>query len=291
MDTSWADWQIVHAAWNEGSFSAAADALGLGQATVSRRVARVEEALGTPLFTRHRSGLQPTAAAEAMRPHLEALAAAALAAHRAIDGLESEASGLVRIAAAPGVCADLMPALVLRLAQSHPRIRLEVLADIHARDLDRREADLAVRSMPTDRGDLLVRRIGSTTGGLYATPALLAGLPEGYTLPDVPLVGWSEDLAHIPIARALAAISPRPPVFATNDYLVLRAAVVAGLGATLLSSIEARGMQLQAVETGLPDFPAMPFFLVVHRALRHVPRVAVVIDAIDALAAEAFDQG
>lgn len=285
MDITWTDWQVVRAALAHGSFTAAAEALGVGQATVSRRVAAVEESLGHRLFDRHRHGLEPTAATRRLAPHLEALATAADGAARAVEGLEAEAAGEVRIAAPPGLSVDWMPRLALRLAESHPSIQLTVLADITPRDLDRREADIALRMMATERGDLLVRRLITVRGGVFATPAYAERVGPSPRLEDLDLIGYSADFAHIPLAGFIDSLGARIPL-RSNDYLVQRAAIVAGLGAGLVSVHEARALGLVPLEVRLPIEPEGTVFLVVHRALRHVPRVAVVIDAIDALVAE-----
>ncbi|MCA9494160.1 MAG: LysR family transcriptional regulator, partial [Myxococcales bacterium] len=291
MDTTsnWDDWRLVHAAHAHGSFTAAAAALGLGQATLSRRIARAEERLGHRLFDRHRTGLVPTPALRALLPHLEAMASATLGADLAADGLEAEASGVVRVAAPPGMCADWLPRVALRLRESHPRVTLEVLADIRARDLDRREADLAVRAMPTLRGDLLARKVLTVTGGLYGAPALVATLPARPDPATLPVVGWSTELADIPLARFLDQLFPEP-VLRTNDYLVLRAAVVAGVGVSLFGHDEAAHLGLVPVDVPLPVAAGMDVYVVVHRALRHVPRVAAVLEAVDAVVAEAAER-
>jgi DNA-binding transcriptional LysR family regulator len=286
----WSDWQVVHAASTHGSFTAAADALGVGQATVSRRVAAVEQALGQVLFDRHRTGLVPTAAALRLRPHLEALATAAHGAARAVDGLEQEARGEVRLAGPPGLCVDWIPELATRLARTHPNLHLCVLADIEPRDLDRREADIALRMVPTDRGDLLVRRLLQARGGLYASPAYRDRLPAGFTLADVAVVHYSDDFAHIALDQLLRSLGARTAL-RSNDYLVQRAAVQAGLGAALLGEGEARSLGLVPLGLPLPVEAVASLYLVVHRALRHVPRVAAVIDAIDALVAELPPEG
>ena len=282
MDESWDDWRIVHAAWAHGSFTAAAEALGMGQATVSRRIARIEEALGHVLFDRHRTGLVPTEAALALRERLEGLVAAAHGLSSALEGLDREPAGIVRIAAPPGICVDVLPELALRLRQSHPQIQLEVLAGIPEHDLGRRHADLAVRFMPTTNPDLLVRRVATVRSGLFAAPSLLASFSASVAAHQLPLVQWSDSFGDIPMARAIDQLGG-PIVMMANDYLVLRAAVVAGVGASLLSAREAHTYGLREVPVDPPVWPELPLYLVVHRAMRAVPRVAVVIDAIDAL--------
>lgn len=286
MDGSWDDWRFVHAAWEHGSFTAAAEALGVGQATVSRRVAQVEEGLGHALFERHRTGLVPTAAARALRPHLDAIAAAADGATRALAGLEAEPAGVVRITGTPGFCVDVLPRLARRLLESHPAIRLEALSDMDVRDLERREADLALRLAPTSHGDLLVRRLAALQPDFYASPELLARLPGRVPLSQVPFVQFTEAMAHLPTARMVERVTEVPASFQSNDYLALRAAAAAGLGAILCSAQEARWLGLVPVPHDLPPLQARPVYLVVHRALRHVPRIAVVVDAIGQLMAE-----
>lgn len=278
----WTDWQVVHAAWTEGSFTGAAAVLGVGQATVSRRVAQVEEALGHVLFDRHRTGLVPTAAARRLRPHLEALSTAAHGAARAVEGLEELARGEVRVAGPPGLCVDWMPIVARRLAEVHPEVTLCVLADIEPRDLDRREADVALRLVPTRRGDLLVRRLLELRGGMYGTAVYRDSLGPDATVEELDIVHYSDDYAHIALDGYLRSLGARS-VFRSNDYLVQRAAVVAGLGAGLMGDLEARVLGLVPLDVALPGELTSPLYLVVHRALRHVPRVAAVIEVIDEL--------
>jgi len=282
-DDDWDDWRVVQAAWAAGTFSAAAEALGIGQATVSRRVARAEEALGHTLFDRHRSGLRPTAAARALRPHLVAMAEAARGARRAVEGLEVEPEGRVRVAAPPAMCVDWLPRLAVWLQDRYPRVRLAAVAGVEAADLSRREADLALRMMPSDDDELLAWRVATLRGGVYAAPSLVEQLPEPCAVADVPLVAWSDRFAHIPVARALAAWSSRPPSFTANDHLVIRQAVCAGLGASVLGELEAEALGLVEVPAPTPEVSGVPLFVVVHRALRGVPRVAAVIEAVEAL--------
>lgn len=280
----WSDWQVVHEAREAGSFTEAAARLGVGQATVSRRVARLEERLGVALFDRHRSGLVPTEAAHRLRPHLQAIRAAADGAERAIAGLDARVAGVVRVAAPPGVCVDWLPPIAARLRRTHPDLVLEAVSDVAVRSLVRREADVAVRMSPTQEDDLLVRRIGDLAGGLYGATSLIDALRRGRPrIPreEVPVVTWSEDLAHIPIARALASLELGPVAFRSNDYLVIRAACQRGLGATVLSVDEAERLGVEEVPV-TPEAPGatVPVYAVVHPALRNVPRVRVVLDAL-----------
>jgi molybdenum-dependent DNA-binding transcriptional regulator ModE len=63
---SWDEFRLVKAIADARSLVGAADGLGLNHSTIFRRLGAVEEALGTRLFERSRSGYQPTAAGEEM---------------------------------------------------------------------------------------------------------------------------------------------------------------------------------------------------------------------------------
>jgi DNA-binding transcriptional LysR family regulator len=283
-DIPWDDWRLFLAAWNAGSLSAAAEELGLAQATLSRRISGLEVALGQLLFDRTVRGLAPTAAARALVPHAEAMAAAASSARAACDGLEREPEGLVRLAVPEGFAVDLLPRLLPRLAQRHPRIRLEVLADPQLADLASREADLAIRAARPEGGDLVVRRLFDEAVGLFAAPALIVRLPRGAGLADVPYATLTEGVGGSYTA-ATTALFGRPPAFAASRWVVVRAAVAAGFGALLTSEGEAASLGLVPVPVAMPPFPRSAWYLVVPRPLRTVPRVAAVVGLVEELVA------
>src|SRR5579872_5612787 len=96
---SWDHYRTLLAVLDEGSLSGAARTLGLTQPTVGRHVEALETELGAPLFTRSVGGLAPTEAALALRPHAEAMAAAAEALIRTASGDAEAVRGVVRITA------------------------------------------------------------------------------------------------------------------------------------------------------------------------------------------------
>ena len=72
------------AAYEQQSFTAAAEELGYAQPTLSEQVRLLERTLGTTLFRRGGRGVVPTEAAEALRPHAERTRAEAEAARKAV---------------------------------------------------------------------------------------------------------------------------------------------------------------------------------------------------------------
>src|SRR5580693_174962 len=106
---SWDHYRTLLAVLAEGSLSGAARSLGLSQPTVGRHIETLEGELGAPLFTRSASGLAPTEAALALRPHAETMAAAAEALVRTASGEADAAAGVVRITAAHVVSVEVLP--------------------------------------------------------------------------------------------------------------------------------------------------------------------------------------
>lgn len=283
LNVSWDDVRLFLAALEHGSFTVAARETGVGQATMSRRIAALEQGVGHALFDRSRSGLSPTDAAQRLRPWAEAMGASMRDAGAALAGLEAAPEGRVRLTCAPDVAVDFGPRLVRRLAVAYPKLLLELLADTRVRDLTAHEADLALRNGQPERGPLLVKKVAEFSIGLFGSRAFVKRLPAKVRLEQVPLIDCSEELPAL--ARQLARL-PCPRALVTNDFLVMCAAAAAGVGAMVTTSVQARLRGLVPIEVAFPGPPAAPMFLVTHQALRRVPRVAVVFEAIEALMRE-----
>lgn len=70
---NWDDTRLFLALARHGTLSGAARELGIGLATISRRVERMEHALGLPLFLRHQNGYDLTDQGAALLPRAEAV--------------------------------------------------------------------------------------------------------------------------------------------------------------------------------------------------------------------------
>lgn len=106
----WDDARIFLAIARAGSLSGASAALGLGVATVSRRLDRLESALSMPLFSRHQSGYRLTADGQALLAPAEALEQAAQALGDAAQS-QAQVAGVVRLATAENLANPLIDPL------------------------------------------------------------------------------------------------------------------------------------------------------------------------------------
>lgn len=280
-DFDWDDLKFFDAALKAGTLSAAATALGVAQATMSRRIGRLEEQVGHTLFDRSRGGLIATDAAFALAPHVEAMRMNAIGAANELQGLESAPEGLVRLAVPPGIAFDLAPSMHRRLREVAPKVRLEILAENRVVDIARREADISVRAFRPTQQDLVFRRLPSATVKPYAHPDYIAQLPVRYSVGDVDWIQYSESLAHIPLAQWVTqALEGRPAVFTSDNFLTMRQVAICAGGAMLLPAAQAEPYGLVALERIECHLDSFAWYLVTLRALQRVPRIRAVLDLV-----------
>lgn len=276
MDPRWDDLRLLVALVEAGSMSAAARRLGVGQATMSRRIAGLETSLGHRLVQRSRRGVQLTPAGERLLPHVRAMQASAERLRAATEAIEQEPRGPVRVAMPPGVVVDLLIPLLQELRATVPHVRIVAQSSAHLADLDDDAADLAVRFVRPTSGDLVCRKIGTAPCSVQASPAYVAGLGPGATLADLDWITWPTS-SSFAVARWLREALPEvDPVLVVDDFLVQREAALAGLGAIVAG--QTRG--LVTVPVPAPPIPDSDVFVVVRRSLADVPRVRAVADWI-----------
>lgn len=284
------DWdhaRVLRALLEARSLSGAGARLGVNASTVSRRLGALEQALGARLFDRTPDGVLPTALAESLAPHAEAMERAANALALAAQGREVAVEGEVRLTAAPGVAEYLLAPALPRLLGAHPGLRLTLDATIGYADLTRREADLAIRGVLPASGDLLARKLGTATGGVFGAPRLVRALGTLRSLDAARWITWGDDLAHLGLTRfVLDHVPPGRIALRTSHIGTQMAAARAGVGLVLAERTMALACGLAevglapAVRRQLPSAQAGDLWLVVHRALREVPRVAAVWDFV-----------
>jgi DNA-binding transcriptional LysR family regulator len=289
------DWDQVRvflAVARAGQLAGAAGRLGLDVSTVSRRLDRLEAELATHLFDRTREGTVATAAAESLLPAAEDMERALARFATAVDAVETFAEGAVRLTAPPGLADAFVAPLLARFHARFPRVTVELDASVGYADLTRREADLALRAARPRSGDLVAVRVVSTRALPMTSPGYAAELGRLRRWSDARWIIWGADLMHIPTGRWMAeALVGVTPVLRTSAFTSQLAAAEAGLGVTLASEPfrHVRALVPVAIARSLrASWAALPveeLWLVGHRALRTVPRIAALWDFLaDALA-------
>jgi DNA-binding transcriptional LysR family regulator len=270
----------------ERSLAGAAARLALDVSTVSRRLDRLEEIIGAPLFDRTRDGTTPTALAEQLVDHAEEMELSASRFASAGTLVETQVEGTVRLTVLPGIADFFIAPMLARLHELHPRLAVELDASVPYADLTRREADLAIRSTRPASGDLTALKLLEVASLPMASPVYARELGKLKRLEDARWIAWGADLAHLPDAVWLRTHGPSvAPVLRTSHFASQLAAARAGLGAVVASrpfaSPELVALpHAKALDAAWAALPVGALWLVGHRALRNVPRVAAVWDFI-----------
>ncbi|MDO5621181.1 MAG: LysR family transcriptional regulator [Paracoccus sp. (in: a-proteobacteria)] len=264
----WDDIRCFLAIARTGSLSGTAARLGVGLATVSRRIARFEAAMGQPLFIRQQSGYALTEDGAALIERAETIEAAALTLGR----MQAEVAGRVRLATAENLATALILPELARLRAAHPQLTVEVLTDFTSVNLHRREADIALRMVRPDRGNVSVQRLGVMGFGLYAAADYPNTTPEHRGF-----IAWSDAQAHLPAARWVErALAGAAPAVVTTSLAAQLAACAAGLGLAVLPHFLARPRGLICAEP-TPELD-QPIWLVTQSDLATSRRVQAVAD-------------
>jgi DNA-binding transcriptional LysR family regulator len=288
------DWRTTRFNWNharaffvaaeEGSFAAAGRALDIAQPTIGRQVAALEEELGVALFERVGNSLELTAAGLGLMEHVRAMNDAATRVSLSATGQSLSVEGTVCITASELIAAHILPPILGRLRKTHPGIELEIVASNGARDLQRREADIAVRNFTPTQPELVAKKVADRSARLYAAPAYLEQLGDPTTpagLAKAEFFGFDRTERMIDGLRALGLeLTHANFPIVTANHLVQWEMAKAGLGICIV--MDQVGDAEARVRRVLPDFPPLPVpvWLATHRELRTSRRIRVVFDLL-----------
>lgn len=229
-----------------GSFTAAADILGISQPSLSRRVQSLEQSLGVPIFRAVGRTMQLTDAGRSLVP----------AGRRILDELASInalgtstrelKTGSLRIAGLPSLIGSVLPEYVGKFHQQHPGIHLEILSVqdhdelVEAIRLGRADAAFGVsHAVPSDLETRLVCHqefsavLPADTGTAAELDAGLLGTLTLVSLPQPTSIRKVTDEVY----RSLGCTPPRVITTVQRDALVPLS--IASGGITMVPSIMA----------------------------------------------------
>jgi DNA-binding transcriptional LysR family regulator len=275
----WDDLRYVLMLARLGSLSAAARRLGVNHTTVARRVAAAEARLGTRLFDRIDGTFRPTEQGETVLGHAERIERECEAIASAVAVGDAAPSGTVRLTAVPILVNRLLVPALARFQSRYPGIRLDLVAEPRDLNLTRREADIALRLARPQHGTMLARRVGSLDYAVFATRS-----GSGRSLP---WLAYEDSYAHLPQARWLASRirkEDRPALF-FNDAETITQAVLAGLGKSLLPCFLAEAEPRLRRLGGPAPVLSRELWLLVHREIRPLARIAAVIGWLEGVMA------
>lgn len=286
------DWRSVGFDWNraraflvtaeEGSLSRAARALGLTQPTLGRQVSALEHELGVALFERIGRGLELTPSGLELVEHVRRMGEAATRVSLTASGQSQSIEGTVCITATEVASAFILPPIIARLRRAEPGIMVELVASNSLRDLRRREADIALRSVRPSDPELIARKLRDDTAHLYASTAYLERIGELRSAEDLAraeFLGFEENEAFMDglNARGMSLTARNFPVLCGN-HLVQWELAKQGMGVCVM--VTQVGDTEPLMRRAAPWLEPFSFetWLVAHRDLKTSRRVRLVFD-------------
>ena len=110
----------------EGSFTRAAERVGVAQPSLSQQIKALETDLGALLVHRTRGKVGLTASGETLLPVARRMLADAETARREIRELAALGRGRVRLGATPSLCTGLLPAVLAEYRRKYPGVDIVV---------------------------------------------------------------------------------------------------------------------------------------------------------------------
>jgi DNA-binding transcriptional LysR family regulator len=279
-----------------GSLTAAGEALGYTQSTVSRQVSALEQATGAVLFDRLARGVRLTEEGRCLLVHAEAVLARMRAAQDAIHALQQLDAGRLRVGAFDSADAALVPRAMAAFRAAHPKVSVSLVEGVSSTLLGRLqngEIDVAVvsayphQTLDTERFDL---------HHLLDDPLMVA-LPAGHRLARGKALrlsrladqswieGFSESSETLVEACLRAGFRPRID-FRAREWTAKQGFVAAGLGLALVPMLAAAATRPDIALCPLhpDDAPVRTVHAATWRAAASPPPVAAFLRCLDATA-------
>ncbi len=175
MPVRWDDMRVFLAVARRESLSRAGHSLRMDPATVGRRIARLESALGAALFLRSSQGYGLTEAGQRMLVHATRAEAEMREAADEARGQAGRLTGSIRIGAPDGAANYLLPQICARICDENPGLEVQIVALPRILNLTKREADMAVTVSRPSAGRLLVQKLSDYHLHLAAARGYLEG--------------------------------------------------------------------------------------------------------------------
>ncbi|SAL25044.1 LysR family transcriptional regulator [Caballeronia humi] len=226
-----------------GGFGPASRALDRPKATLSRRVAELEESLGVRLIERGSRTLRLTEEGRVLHERTQGLMAEIQEAGTAIASRGPIPRGRLRISAPVVFAHVVLGKIAARFALAYPQVELEVIAEDRIVDPVEDGYDLVIRIDPPQDEQLVGRRILGDERLIVAAPTM-----------SIPMASGS-DADGLPVPAVVRAATPsgaiwnmqtadggsrvlRPiPVLRFSSLMMVRDAVLQGVGAAVLPKL------------------------------------------------------
>ncbi|PZV38561.1 LysR substrate-binding domain-containing protein [Mesorhizobium kowhaii] len=245
-------------------FAPASRVLGIPKSTLSRRVSLLEERLGVRLLQRSTRRFAVTEIGQGYYRHCLAMVTEAEAAQEAVERVQAEPRGLIRVSCPMMLSLTTVAPLVSRFLAEHPRVQIHYEVTNRRVDVIEEGFDVAlrVRMPPLESSDLVMKVLGESTLLLAGSPALLDRLGRPLLPADLTRfesLGFSlaggEHAWRLTGPDGTVEAVPHQPRLTTDEMMTLRQAALDGVGIVQLPDYILTGdIACGNLEVLLPDW-------------------------------------
>ncbi|MBU0641991.1 MAG: LysR family transcriptional regulator [Alphaproteobacteria bacterium] len=231
---NWDDLKVFLAVARTESLSGAGRQLKIDPATVGRRIARLEEGLGVALFAKSPQGYDLTRDGARLLSHAEAAEQAVAFGAEDMSGEGDRGlKGVIRVGAPDGCANYVLPRVIARIAEAHPDLEVQIVAQPRLFNLSKREVDFVVSVSAPTSGRLLVQKITDYHLSLAGMKWYMRQHGEVSGLEDLSthkMVGYVPDLIFDKELDYLEEIGVSKVDYTSNSVSVQLNMIRAGLG-------------------------------------------------------------
>ncbi len=160
------------------SFRKAAEAAGIPNSTLSRRISELEKAIGLRLLHRTTRKIELTEAGQLYYARSKRIVDEARLAHEQLGEMLAQPSGVLRVSLPVDFATLYLAPIVVDFAQQYPGITFEFDLTPRRVDLVTEPFDVAIRMGQLEESGLIARLIGKHARYLYASPAYIEASGE-----------------------------------------------------------------------------------------------------------------
>lgn len=218
----WDDLRLFLAVARAESLSGAGKHLRLDPATIGRRIARLEEALGARLFAKSPQGYALTDEGARILAHAERAEQAMSGAVEELRGAQG-LTGQIRLGAPDGCANYLLPQVLAAICDENPGLEVQIIALPRVFNLSKREADMAIGVSRPETGRLSVQKLTDYRLHLAASRDYIARHPAITSPADLRghrMVGYIPDMIFDKELDYLGQLGAETVALASNSVSV-----------------------------------------------------------------------
>lgn len=279
--SNWQWWQYFLAIAEHGSLSQASNILSVSQPTLSRQLRSMENRLGQPLFDRSTQGLTLTGFGKSLLEDCTQMQNSADRLERIAAGQVSSLTGRVRLAVNELIAQYYLPKILPLFMDTYPEVFIELVVSNHASNLDKRDADIAIRMFEPTQLDLVCRRLLDIPLGFYASSEYLErrGIPR--TLEELfchRVIGFDRDRQFEKGGQEMGLCVRNEQFLIRTDFIPMHLELARHHGG-IVASHKRLCIDIGLKEVKLDsELPKLPMYLVCHRDVQHNKRIRVLMD-------------